>query len=69
MAFGMNSAGRGPLVRLNGKINATVYKEILKKHVPNLRTSINQPAVFMLDNGGGCYCYGVARSNPRHESY
>ena len=37
-------------MRLHGKINATVYKKILKKHVPNLRTAINQPAVFMQDN-------------------
>ena len=45
------AASIGPLVRLHGKINATVYKEILKKHVvPNLRTVINQPAVFMQDN-------------------
>ena len=52
MAFGMISdAGTGPLVKLHGKINETVYKEILKKHVvPNLRTAINQPAVFMQDN-------------------
>ena len=52
MVFGMISfAGTGPLVRLHGKINATVYKEILKKHVvPNLRTAINQPAVFMQDS-------------------
>ena len=51
MVFDMISAtGTGPLVRLHGKINATVYKEILKKHVPNLRTAINQPAVFMQDN-------------------
>ena len=41
----------GPLVRLHSKINTTVYKEILKKHVvSNLRTAINQPAVFMQDN-------------------
>ena len=40
----------GPLVRLHSKINATVYKEILKKHVPNLRTEFSQPAVFMQDN-------------------
>ena len=33
---------------LHGK--TTVYKEILKKHVPNLRTATNQPAVFMQDN-------------------
>ena len=32
------------------KINATVYKEILKKHVRYLRTAINQSAVFMQDN-------------------
>ena len=43
--------GRGHIVRLYGKINSTLYKEILKKHaVPNLRTAINQPAVFMQDN-------------------
>ena len=52
MAFGMISvAGTGPFVRLHGKINATVYKAILMKHVvPNLRTATNQPAVFMKDN-------------------
>ena len=34
MVFGMiTTAGTVPLVRLNGKINATVYKEILNKHV------------------------------------
>ena len=48
MVFGMiSAAGIGSLVSLLGRINATVYKEILKKHVPNLRTVINQPAVFM----------------------
>ena len=52
MVFGMiSTAGTGHLVRLYSKINATVYKMILKKHVvPNLRTAINQPAVFMHDN-------------------
>ena len=47
MVFGMiSAAGTGPLIRLHGKINATVYKEILKKHVvTNLRTAINQPAI------------------------
>ena len=48
MVFGMiSTAGIGPLVNLHGKINTSVYKEILKKHVPKLRTVINQPAVFM----------------------
>ena len=33
MVFSMiAAAGTGPLVRLHSKINATVYKEILKKH-------------------------------------
>ena len=52
MVFGIiSTAGTGPLVRLHGKINTTVYKEILKKQtVPNLRTAINQPVVFMQDN-------------------
>ena len=50
MMFGMISAA-GTGHTLHSKINATVYKEILKKHVvPNLRTAINQPAVFMQDN-------------------
>ena len=49
MVFGMiSTVVTGPLVRLHGKINATVYKVILKKNVvPNLKFAINQPAVFM----------------------
>ena len=36
-------------MRLHGKINATVFKGILKKYVvPNLRTVINQLAVFVI---------------------
>ena len=51
MVLGMISVyGKGPLVRPHGKINTSVYKEILKKHVSNLRTVINQPAVFMQNN-------------------
>ena len=84
MGSGMISvASTGPLVKLYSKINATVYKEILKKHdVPNSRTANNQPAVFMQDNTS-CHTaksvkiflseedvtYGVAWSKPRHESY
>ena len=45
MVLGMiAAAGTGPLVSLHGKINTTVYKELLEKHVPNLRTAINQPS-------------------------
>ena len=52
MVFGMiSAAGPGPLVRLHGRINASVYKELLKQHVlPTLKTAVNQPAVFMQDN-------------------
>ena len=52
MMFGIITvADTRPLVRLHGKINAFLYKEILKKHfVLNLSSAINQPAVFMQDN-------------------
>ena len=52
MVFGkIPVAGTVPLVKLHGKINAAVCKEILKKHVvPYLRTTFNQLAVFMQDN-------------------
>ena len=51
MVFGMiTAAGIGLLVRRHGKINTTVYKKILKKYVLNLKTAINQPAVFIQDN-------------------
>ena len=52
LVFGMiSAAGPRSLVRLHGRINASVYKELLKQHVlSTLRTSVNQPAVFMQDN-------------------
>ena len=52
MVFSMiPTDGTGPLVWLHSKINTAVYKEILKKHVvPNLRTEINQTAVFKQDD-------------------
>ena len=61
MVFGMITVTCiGPLVRLHGKINSTVYKEILKKYVvPNLRIAINQPAVFMQDNALCCTAKSV----------
>ena len=49
----ISDASTGTLVRLHSKINITVYKGILKKHVPNLRTAINQSVVFMQDNVPG----------------
>ena len=52
MDFGMiAAAGKERLVRLYNKINTTVFKDILKKHVIlNLRIAFNQPIVFMQDN-------------------
>ena len=48
MVIGIISvAGTGPLVKLHVTIEATVYKEILKK---TCCTAINQPAVFMQNN-------------------
>ena len=47
----ISAAGTGSLVRLHGRINAIVYKKILKKHVvPYLRSAIKRGAVFMQDN-------------------
>ena len=43
-------SGTGPFVRLHSKINTTVYYEILKKHVPNLRIAINQPGISIQGN-------------------
>ena len=84
MVFGMiSAAGPGPLVRLHGRINAAVYKEMLRQHVlPTLRSAANQPAIFMQDNApchtgeiyqdlfyrGEPYCNGLAGTKPRHES-
>ena len=81
--FGLIAAfGSELLLRFHSKINATVYKEVLKKHdVPNLRTAINQLALFMQDNAPSKTAkfdkiflsekdvYGVGCSKPRHESY
>ena len=52
MVFGMiSAAGTGPHLRLPRKINAIVYRDILREHaVPYLGTAINHPAAFMKDN-------------------
>ena len=52
MVFGMFSAsGTGPLVRMQGKINAKVYKELLQMHVvPFLKSSSSENPIFMQDN-------------------
>ena len=52
MVWGMISGdGVGSLVRLQGKINAGVYKPLVKDNVlPVLRNSTKQPSIFMQDN-------------------
>ena len=52
MVWGMISGdGVGPFVRLKGKVNAGVYKQLVKDHVlPVLRNSTKQPSIFMQDN-------------------
>ena len=52
MVWGMfSAAGVGPLIQLHGRVNANVYQNLLRQHVvPPLRSSPNQPAIFMQDN-------------------
>ena len=52
MVWGMMSAAVcGPLVRLQGTVNAEVYKQILQQYaIPQLRSSPFQPPTFMHDN-------------------
>ena len=52
MVWGMISRDVvGPLVRLKGKVNAGVYKQLVKDHVlPVLRNSTKQRSIFMQDN-------------------
>lgn len=52
MVFGMISCqGTSPLVRLNCRVNSTVYKNVLKQHVvPVLQNSGIENPVFMQDN-------------------
>lgn len=52
MVWGMfSTAGVGPLIQLHGRVNANVYQNFLRQHaVLILRSSPNQPAIFMQDN-------------------
>ena len=52
MIWGVFSAeGPGPLVRLHGRVNAEVYKQLLQQHlIPYLHATRLQPATFMQDN-------------------
>ncbi len=52
MVWGSISAeGVGRLVRLEGRVNAGVYKALVEEHVlPVLRGAVNQPAIFQQDN-------------------
>ena len=47
----ISAAGTGPLVRLHGRINGEVYKQIIRQHaLPYLRSSSVQSPIFMQDN-------------------
>ena len=52
MMFGMFSIqGKSPLVRLNIRVNASIYKNFLEDHVvPNINNSGMNRAIFMQDN-------------------
>ena len=52
MVWGMISGdGVGPLVRLQGKVNAGIYKQLVKDHIlPVLRNSTKQPSIFTQNN-------------------
>ena len=49
MVWGMKSGdGVGPLMRLQGKVNAGVYKQLVKDHaLPVLRNSTKQPYIYI----------------------
>ncbi len=53
MVWGMfSSAGVGPLIQLHGRVNANIYQNLIQQHaVLSLRSSANQSAIFMRDNG------------------
>ena len=51
MVWGMiSSSGVGPLIRLHGKVNAEVYKQLLDQHVLPVFYASSQNPVFMQDN-------------------
>ena len=52
MARGMfSSEGVGPLVCINGTVNANVYRNLFENHVIlSVRASPHQPAIFMHGN-------------------
>lgn len=46
----ISAVGVGPLIQLHERVNANVYQNLLQHAIPSLRTSANQPAIFMQDN-------------------
>ena len=52
MAWGtFSSEGVGPLVHINGTVNANVNRNHVENHViPSIRASPHQPAIVMHDN-------------------
>ncbi len=57
MVCGMfSAAGVGPLIQLNGRVNANVYQNLLWQNaVPSLHSSSNQPAIFIQGNAASCH--------------
>ena len=60
--------GVGPLVRLQGKVNAGDYKYLVKERIlPVLKNSTKQPSVFMQDNAS-CHKAMVVTNFPKAEN-
>ena len=60
--------GVGLLMRLQGKVNAIVYKQLVKDHVLHmLRNSTKQPSIFMQDNVQ-CHKAMVVMNFPKAEN-
>ena len=64
MVWGIiSAAGTGPLVRLRGRINGEVYKQILRQHaLPYLRNAGIENPIFMQDNAPCHTCKKISHS-------
>ena len=69
MVWGMfSSEGVGPLLRINGTVNAKVYRNIVEQQVlPLIRQSQLQPAIFMHDNAP-CHTAKLVKDYLQQES-
>lgn len=69
MVFGMFSIqGTSPLVRLNNRVNASIYKHLLEDHVvPIINNSGINGAIFMQDNATCHKAKSVMRCLQQHD--